>query len=105
VQQLQRRARADQRFLVVGGRVHGPVAPVAERRAEPLAAGDGRVRLAHQAVGVGAERRERGGLLVDEGVEDGLDAVAETGAVPAVLARHGVETSQWTPARSARPRT
>ena len=58
------------------------MAPVAERRAEPLAAGHRRARLAHQPRGVVAERGEPGRLLVDERVERGLDAVAERRAVP-----------------------
>ena len=75
-------AQARARASVVGRRGDGAVAPVAERRAEPLAAGDRRPGLRDQPLGVRPERREPRGLVVEELVEHRLDAVAEGRQVP-----------------------
>ena len=105
VQQLEGGAGADQCRVVGGGRVDGAVAPVAERGPEPLAAAHRHPRLGHQAGGVGAQRGEACGLLVEEAVERRLDPRAEALAVPPrPRTRHVNEPNDWTfsgPARSA----
>ena len=78
VQQLERRAGPHERVLVRRRPARDRVeAPVAEGRAEPLAAGDRRPGLGQQPGGVGAERGEPLGLLVEEVVERRLDPLAE----------------------------
>ena len=84
VQQLERRGRAHQAPASSGASAaHGPEAPVAEGRAEPLAAGRPPARAAATSRAAsspsGASRR---GLLVDERVEGGLHAGAEGVRVP-----------------------
>ena len=78
--------RRVQRVGVVGQR-HRVVTPPAERRAEPLAAGDRRPCLRHQPRGVQSQRLQARGLLVEEGVESCLHAGAESVMVP--RAGHG----------------
>ena len=71
-------AQARTRRVGVGRGGDGVVAPPAERRAEHLAAGDRRPGLRRRSrVGVGAERREPLGLLVEGRAQRGLDAGPE----------------------------
>ena len=82
VQQLQGRARAQQRLLVLDVRLERAVAPPAERRPEPLATGHRTAGLLEERGGVGPERGDPSGHLVEEAVEDLLEPLPERTAVP-----------------------
>ena len=86
VQQLQRRAGTHQRVLVDRVGLEGPVAPVAERRAQPLAPAHEAPRLLDEEAGVGPEGGQPLLLLVEEVLEGDLHPCPEVGAVPAAHA-------------------
>jgi hypothetical protein len=82
VQQLQGRAGPEEGVLVGNLGTDGAVPPPAERRPEPLAAGHAPARLVQQQRGVGTQRAQPLGHLVEELVEGLLEPLPEAGLVP-----------------------